>query len=218
MDEIFQATGVKLEFVGNANFNWMIGKDNVTSDKQISGVSYELKDVSRDKTFEVEKFLRETYEEDLYNMADGVVGGLRGYIVNYMACDLNFRHVETKENEYGMTEPVGDKMNLSLACGYFNKNEVADLLDQRLIEQQFAKKYKKVISEVKVTFLKKDETYASGSVKFGTDENAGGGMFLAVNKGGSWQLVYDGNGSVDCEAMRTTYNFSDEFLKPNFCD
>lgn len=85
------------------------------------------------------------------------------------------------------------------------------------IQYFLAGKYNKPIDEVTVTITKQTENHMAGSVKFGPAASTGG-MFLAVRSGNIWEIVYDGNGSVDCARLKTEYNFPDEILKPNFCD
>jgi hypothetical protein len=85
------------------------------------------------------------------------------------------------------------------------------------IQYFLANKYSKSTEEVIVNITKQIESHVAGSVKFGPEVSAGG-LFLAVQFGNMWEVVYDGNGSIDCEKMRIEYNFPDEILKPNFCD
>jgi maltose-binding protein MalE len=86
------------------------------------------------------------------------------------------------------------------------------------IQYLLAQKYNKSADEVKVTITKQDDTHVAGSVLFGKDGSGEGGSVLAVRTGDVWEIVYDGNGNVDCDRMRQEYLFSDEILKPNFCD
>jgi hypothetical protein len=87
-------------------------------------------------------------------------------------------------------------------------------------EVQFllAKKYNKSPDEVKITISKQDGNYVSGSVLFGTGGPGEGGIFLARNVGNTWEVAFDGNGSIDCNKMRREFGFPDTILKPNFCD
>lgn len=80
-----------------------------------------------------------------------------------------------------------------------------------------ANKYQKPISEVKVTVDKEVPGFAAGSVLFGQGGPGEGGMWLAV-LGNGWDVVWDGNGNVDCDKMRQEYGFPDTILKPNFCN
>lgn len=89
------------------------------------------------------------------------------------------------------------------------------------IKYWLANKYDKQIDEVTVKVTKETDGYMAGSVSFaaiGLPEPGEGGMFLARKVGNMWEVVYDGNGSIDCVALRQDYNFPDEILKPNFCD
>lgn len=87
---------------------------------------------------------------------------------------------------------------------------------QSAIEAFLANKYNKPISDVHVTVTKEVMGFASGSVMFGQGGPGEGGMWLAV-LGNEWEVVWDGNGNVDCNKMRQTYGFPDTILKPNFC-
>ncbi len=86
------------------------------------------------------------------------------------------------------------------------------------VRRILADKYRKAPSEVSVTVTKSDGSYAAGSVMFGQGGPGEGGMFLAIKTGGKWEIVYDGNGSIDCNKMRQQYQFPDGILKPEFCD
>jgi len=89
---------------------------------------------------------------------------------------------------------------------------------EKAVQAFLAKKYNKSLSEVKVTIQKEAPGFAAGSVSFGQGGAAGkGGMWLAV-AGNQWDVVWDGNGAVDCNKMRQQYGFPDTILKPNFCD
>jgi len=82
-----------------------------------------------------------------------------------------------------------------------------------------AKKYGKNPSEVNIMIDKQTDNHAVGSVSFNQNEETGEqGKFLSILENGVWSLVYDGHGSVDCEELRTRYNFPDEIIVPQFCD
>ncbi|MDD5626261.1 MAG: hypothetical protein PHG83_03785 [Patescibacteria group bacterium] len=97
------------------------------------------------------------------------------------------------------------------ACYENNEQEIQYLL---------AKKYNKSISEVLVKATKENENYMVGNVHFTQkDLPAGGegGMFMAAKVENVWKLVYDGNGSIDCNFIKANYQFTEEMLK-GFCD
>ena len=85
------------------------------------------------------------------------------------------------------------------------------------IQAFMANKYKKQLSEVKVTVDKEVPGYAAGTVMFGEGGPGEAGAWLAV-LGNGWNVVWDGNGNVDCVKMRQEYGFPDTILKPNFCN
>lgn len=84
------------------------------------------------------------------------------------------------------------------------------------IQAFLAKKYNKPLSEVNVKIDKEVMGFASGTVAFGQGGPGEVGAWLAV-LGNGWDVVWDGNGNVDCAKMRTVYGFPDTILKPNFC-
>lgn len=86
------------------------------------------------------------------------------------------------------------------------------------IQTLLANKYSKPMAEVNVTISKQDGNFVAGSVLFGAGGPGEGGMFLARKVNNVWELVFDGNGNVDCAKMRQVYGFPDTVLKPNFCD
>lgn len=86
------------------------------------------------------------------------------------------------------------------------------------VQESLSKKYNKPAGEVNITVNKEVNGFASGSVLFGQGGVGEGGMWLAVLTDNKWEVVWDGNGSVDCSKMRGQYKFPDSILKPNFCD
>jgi len=88
---------------------------------------------------------------------------------------------------------------------------------QSAIEYFLANKYNRPVSEVHVTLKKEVPGFASGSVLFGEGGPGEGGMWLAA-LGNDWEVVWDGNGVVDCSKMRQDYGFPDTILKPDFCN
>ena len=69
-------------------------------------------------------------------------------------------------------------------------------------------------SEFTLTISHENVNYASGQISFGSE---GGGMFLAAKVNDQWQIVYSGNGSIDCQTIKAKYEFTPEMLT-GFCD
>ena len=79
-----------------------------------------------------------------------------------------------------------------------------------------AKKYNKTPDKVFIKISKETPQYASGSVKFDVNDGPGG-MFLATKISDKWEIVFDGNGAVNCEQIQSQYLFPVEILE-GFCD
>ncbi len=125
VDAISRETGVTLTNAGEEEFTWLVNQGEATVHTKISGVLFAGSDISRVDYEKIENYLNTTWQADMINLADGVSGGLRGYVVNYLACTLNFTVAELKNNEEGYPVPVNDKVKVKLACGFFNQNDVS---------------------------------------------------------------------------------------------
>lgn len=221
IDSIQTNFGVAFSNSQSSEFNWIVSEGEITTDVKIQGIKYSAEGVKMVDYENIEKYFNETYEPDSHNLADGVEGGLRGYYIDYMVCDLNFRNSQIEEDREALSEQEGVEegiVNLDFECGYFNKNDIPKLVATQLIKEYLADKYDKAIDEVKVEITNMENTYASGSVLFGEGENIEGGVFLARKTESEWEVVFDGNGSIDCAKMRDEYGFPDTILVPNFCD
>lgn len=86
------------------------------------------------------------------------------------------------------------------------------------VAYHLADKYDRPVEEVRVTVTGEESDHASGGVVFGEGGPGEGGVWLARRQGNMWEVVFDGNGSIDCGTMRGEYGFPDSILQPNFCD
>lgn len=68
------------------------------------------------------------------------------------------------------------------------------------ITAQLKTKYKDMNWEMKVEVSKITGDYASGGVR-PTEGEIGGAMWLAAKTNNEWMLVWDGNGTISCEAL-----------------
>jgi len=123
-----------------------------------------------------------------------------------------------QKDEHGCLGPAGYSW-----CAPKNKclriwEEQCYINVEQEIEYLLAEKYTKTADEVSVTIAKQNDNYMAGGVLFGNVGSGEGGLVLAAKIDNVWTVVYDGNGSIDCNKMRTEYNFPDEILKPNYCD
>lgn len=91
-----------------------------------------------------------------------------------------------------------------------------DCLSVEAITEIIALKYNKPVSEVFIRIDQENAKYAKGGVSF-APKGGPGGVFLAAKINDKWELVYDGNGSIDCEKIKANYEFPSEMLI-GFCD
>jgi len=212
------STGIKLIRVGASQFTWNVREGSNFASEAIPGIFYKNSDVTFANYQKLERFMASKYQIDISNEADGVIGGLRGYTNNYIACQLSFKHNQMKNTPDAPSEPVGDSLTVELGCGYFNPNDVSKIVATQYIRSALATKYKKDINQVNLRIDKFDGTYATGGVSFGPIGTIGeGGMFLAIKQDGTWKLIYDGNGSIDCATIKKNYQFPTDMLV-GFCD
>ncbi len=85
---------------------------------------------------------------------------------------------------------------------------------EETVKGLFLEKYGEDIVDT-VTLSNSTETHMRGSVVFyvdpDTESEPEGGLFLAANVDGSWKLVYDGNGQIDCSLVEP-YNFPEDMV------
>lgn len=66
---------------------------------------------------------------------------------------------------------------------------------------ELAQRHGNAQEQISLTIAEQTETHARASVRFGP-EGTPGGLVLAAQKNGIWRIVFEGNGSVDCAALR----------------
>ncbi|MBU3926006.1 hypothetical protein KJ763_02470 [Patescibacteria group bacterium] len=113
IDSLNKVSGVTLTSKGESEFAWVIMKNNNISQVKIPSVLYSADNVKTSDYEKIEQYMKDNFEMNDYNIADGPMGGLRGYYGNYMACIVFFQKKSLGD----------DNLNVTLQCGYFNKNE-----------------------------------------------------------------------------------------------
>lgn len=74
--------------------------------------------------------------------------------------------------------------------------------DEQELQYFFARKYGKLIDEVRINSVQRSGDYLKGGVKFGPGGVGEGGLFFATKQNSSmWEVVYDGNGIISCKAI-----------------
>jgi len=85
----------------------------------------------------------------------------------------------------------------------------------KAIQKILIAKYPRYAKTLAVNVRQQTDDYAVGAISFEPD--APGGQYLAVKINENWQFVYEGNGSIDCDKIKQTYQFPLEMLA-DFCD
>lgn len=85
--------------------------------------------------------------------------------------------------------------------------------NEKIITDLFVKKYNKNATQIKIKIEQQTEDHARGMVNFLQEngEPGEGGIFLAHKIAGEWQLVFDGNGMIDCNLL-TDQNFPEDMM------
>ncbi len=210
-----QNTGIVFTGPVQKSFNWVTGDETTQADVAIDGLSFQAENLTMNGVTTIENFLNSLAQTDSFNLADGVVGGQRGYYFNYMACLYNFRNneqvtTEATTTEATTTEVVNDTYNVELSCGYFNPNDMPQIITQQKIRELFAQKYDRSTDEVTIAITTSTADHMRGSVKFGDGTKGEGGIFFAAKVDNEWKLVFDGNGMIPCNLL-TEYKFPDDF-------
>jgi hypothetical protein len=119
---IKENTGIEFVSSGATTFRWNNAENGQFTGKDIEGVQYKVENIKQADYQKIEDFMKNNYEQNIGNQADGVVGGERGYVVGYMACVLDFTHTEMINTPGAPSVPANDILNATLSCGFFNKN------------------------------------------------------------------------------------------------
>ncbi len=83
--------------------------------------------------------------------------------------------------------------------------------DVELIKAALVAKHNWNANEIVVVLSKNNGQYAQGTVNSTTSE-LGGGIVFAAKVGGTWQIVFDGNGSILCSDLTNYPNFPTEYI------
>ena len=206
------ATGAKFTYTGEANFNWLINDDQISTATELAGSEFVISNLPYRDYELIEKYLNDNIEIDLANIANDQVEGLRGYRYNYMACALNFRQPEiTDEAAALITE--NELVDVSLKCGFFNPNDLPKMILAEVMKELMAREMQRNLNEFGLEVEQATDNHVRGRVFF-TDESGrpvAGAYFFAARVGNQWQIVEAGNGGIACEKMQS-YDFPEEMI------
>ncbi len=87
-------------------------------------------------------------------------------------------------------------------------------VDEAAISAILSQKYQESVPEMRVMILQDDGNFIEGSIS--SPQGAGDRGFLAAKINNHWQLIYEGNGPINCMEIEK-YNFPAEMLK-GYCN
>jgi hypothetical protein len=92
-----------------------------------------------------------------------------------------------------------------LVCPFSDSSSDVDL-----VKLAFSEKYSKDVDEITLNIAYQALEHMRGMVSLGNTP-ADSGIFLATKIDGSWEIVFDGNGSIPCE-IAAEYGFPISFV------
>jgi len=124
INDIKEVSDTKLQYQKEEAFTWMVSKNNQIVNITLNGSYYKVENINAEQFNKIDKYLRDNLEADKYNQADGISGGLRGYVSGYMACTLNFTYPNIEKHENAPSVPNTNIVNVDIRCGFYNTNLV----------------------------------------------------------------------------------------------
>ena len=80
----------------------------------------------------------------------------------------------------------------------------------------FAQEHNQPVDQTHITIFKNNGNYFAGSIIIGVTDQGEGGGFLVRKINNTWQIDYEGNGSIDCVKIKAL-GYTVEVLE-GFCD
>lgn len=89
------------------------------------------------------------------------------------------------------------------------KVKVPEETTKEVIAEAFSKKYNQPSDTIKIEVKSETGSFAKGTVNF-TDKS-GGGIWYAAKTANGWELAFDGNGIIACDAANK-YDFPNDII------
>ena len=215
IDQVQTDSGLEFE-QSTTTFDWMYEGEESIDKVQVEGLEFIASEVTTEDYQVVEEYFRDNLEPDIMNMAAGVMGGLEGYWYQYNVCTIEYRFTESSESAEGPIVPDTSSREVSIKCGYLNKNDLPEISAEKQIKKLFASKYSKKVSAIELTFEKETDEHVRGGVKMlDEDEPGNAGIFFAAKQINEWKIVFDGNGSISCKVLEDN-NFPEDMQEGCF--
>jgi len=90
LENLKQETGIDFSEIEELEFKWVVKVTPKVEEVDITGKGFETERISSAKYNSVESFLIDRgFEKDLYNIADGLFTGLKGYKKDQIVCTVS---------------------------------------------------------------------------------------------------------------------------------
>ncbi len=201
----------------NIELTWQVESEEGLDELKLQALMISYDNVSDEDFQKIKSTIEQNgFELDKYNARGGILGEFGSYRKDgaSLVCTLTgiYSDFNPENKQY---EPKTTDKDVEIVCAILDKSLVPEISVEKRIREALATKYSKKVSQVEITITQETESYAKGSVKFLPNEEGIGGMFLAVKVNDEWQIIFDGNGSVDCKSLEN-YGFPEDMLE-NFC-
>jgi len=193
IDEDFSA-------IEETSLDWSIEGEEEIIESNLSAKRIELTGASEETEKNIQTYLKdEGFKEDEYNISAGTVGWSTGYIKEKeIVCVVTTALWLDADN---LPLETGER-DVILTCASLEDVQMPEISKEKKIKEAFAEKYDKKISTILIEINQEAANHARGTVNFLDDEEPGNaGIFLATDINGSWEIVFDGNGSFSCKAL-----------------
>lgn len=206
-------TRIDFPEITSLELKWNIKDEEGLRAIDVNGGGFEMQGIAADQQKEIESFLQnQGFEVDLYNVADGTVGGLVGYRKEQVVCTVSSI---SQLDDAGMPLSSG-LMDLKMVCGK------ADITIQpvssgstEVVKQLFAEKYNTKNSAVAIVISQEAENHIRGTFDILDErvekESGKSGTFLVTKVDDAWLLVFDEDRMIFCEEIEE-YNFPEEMI------
>jgi len=127
LENLQQETAIDFLEIQDVEFKWIVKVDPTITEETVAGKGFEANVISNEQFDSIRPFFIDNgFERDVYNMADGTISGLTGYIKNKTVCTVAAGITGYKEVEGLWTPTDTDNWDwdITVKCGNVEKTEI----------------------------------------------------------------------------------------------
>lgn len=216
--QIFEAikavTSVDFSEPSGTELTWQVENEEGLEDLTLQASMISADTVIDEDFQKIKSFIKQDgFEEDMYNGRGSFFGEFGAYRKDNfsLVCTLSGIYSDFNPDDPRYEPQTTDK-DVKIICAILDKSLLPEISVEKRIKEALAAKHNVKVSQIQITITQEAESYVRGNVEFlpGGSENSG--MFLATKVNDSWQIVFDGNGSIACEDLED-YNFPGNMIE-----